>query len=145
MPSTSLRLSAAQIKRLKTQGCTASDWKAVAISKKTDLARLHNVTFSGTVRLGDTGGTVTVEGVERPCGIYDAAIDACSIGDHVRIAGIGSVLSNYEIADGVVVENVASLVAETGSSFGNGTQLETVNEGGGREVTIVNELTAQTA
>ena len=145
MPSTSLRLSAAQIKRLKTQGCTASDWKAVAISKKTDLARLHNVTFSGSVRLGDTGGTVTVEGVERPCGIYDAAIDACSIGDHVRIAGIGSVLSNYEIADGVVVENVASLVAETGSSFGNGTQLETVNEGGGREVTIVNELTAQTA
>ena len=145
MPSKPLRLSAAQVKRLKTQGCTASDWKNISISKKTDCSRLQNVAFSGSVQLGDTGGTVSVEGVERPCGIYDAAIDACSIGDHVRIAGIGSVISNYEIAAGAVIEDVASLVAEAGSSFGNGTELETVNEGGGRDVTIVDDLTSQIA
>ncbi|OIO94013.1 MAG: hypothetical protein AUJ92_11165 [Armatimonadetes bacterium CG2_30_59_28] len=88
---------------------------------------------------------IEVEGISKPCGLFHAHIHDCEIGDDVRIASIGTVVSNYVIESHVFVENVSALVADTTASFGNGVELEPVNEGGGRGVTIFNDLTAQTA
>jgi hypothetical protein len=139
------QLNNKQIDQLTLQHCTAVDWTHVFVSEGCDLKRLQRVHFSGTVRVGDISGVQNVDGVELNCGIYGAAVDHCDIGNHVRIANIGSVLSNYVIENNVVVQDVAALTAETNSSFGNGIELETINEGGGRGVRILNDLTSQTA
>ncbi len=139
------QLSEAQIAQLTAQHCTAADWKQVWIVAGCDLTRIQRVQFAGTVRIGDLSGVKRVDGVERDCGISGAAIVQCDVGDRVRIANIGSVLSGYVIEDDVLIEDVGSLTTDAGAAFGNGVELETINEGGGRNVRILNDLTAQTA
>ena len=139
------QLSDEQTKKLIQQGCTAADWRQVTVSPGCDVTRIHNAQFSGFVRIGDTNGIHSVDGIEMPCGIYSASIANCEIGNHVRIANIGSAISNYFIDDDALVQDVAALVADQGSSFGNGVELETINEGGGRGIRIINDLTSQTA
>lgn len=139
------RLNEQQVSELNLQGCTASDWQQVFLHPNSDLARIRNAHFFGTVRIGENSGTHSVDGVELPCGIHGASVANCEIGDHVRIANVGSVISNYVIENNVVIEDVAALTTDSGAAFGNGVELETVNEGGGRGVRIINDLTSQTA
>ena len=141
----STRITPSQIKKLNKQGCTAHNWKTVTLSPHCDLTRLHNVSFIGKVTVGKNGGSVSVGGTDMPCGIYDAVIADCTIGDNVRIANIGSSITNYVIGTNVLIENVASIIAGSDATFGNGIELDVVNEGGGRGTKIINELTAQTA
>jgi hypothetical protein len=138
-------LSKAQIDQLTAQGCTAGDWSRVTIAPDADLARFRNAHFRGTVSVGGNSGVADVDGVALPCGVYDAFLVDCTVGANVRIARIGSVVANYDIADGAVVQDVAVLSAETDATFGVGTALETVNEGGGRLVRLVPTLSSQTA
>jgi hypothetical protein len=138
-------LTQAQIERLTAQGCTAEDWSNVSLDAAADLSRFRNAHFLGAVAVGPNAGHVTVDGVELPCGIFDATLSDCSIGAHVRIARVGSVVARYVIEDGAVIQDVAALTADTGSAFGAGTALEPVNEGGGRVVRLFPELSAQSA
>jgi len=140
-----VHLTEHQVAQLVKQGCTASDWRSITVSPDCDLARISDVHFYGTVQLGSTAGGHVVDGVEFVCGIYRASIADCVIGNQVRIANIGTVISNYSIEDGVVIQDVASIVADLGATFGNGVELETINEGGGRGIKIINDLTSQTA
>lgn len=133
------------VARLLEQGCTAESWSRVAFGPGVDPSRIRNVHFVGPVSIAATEGRVEVDGVRLPCGLYDATIADCTIGAGVRIARIGSVVSGYDIADGAVIQDVAALTAESGSTFGAGTEVETVNEGGGRVVRLLPELQAQVA
>jgi len=142
---TYLQLNEKQIAQLTLQGCAAADWRQVMIVPNLDLARIQNAYFFGSVRIGDVSGSHTVDGVELHSGVYGASIANCDIGDSVRVANIGSVLSNYIIEKNVLIEDVAALTADSNATFGNGVELETVNEGGGRGVRIINDLTSQTA
>jgi NDP-sugar pyrophosphorylase family protein len=139
------QLNEKQVAQLSAQRCTATDWRQVRIAAGCDVSRINDAHFSGTVRIGDNAGTHSVDGVELHCGIYGASVANCDIGDHVRIANIGSVLSNYLIGNNVVIQDVAAVTADANATFGNGVELETVNEGGGRGVRIINDLTSQTA
>lgn len=141
MPS----LSQAHIEQLTTQGCTAEAWSSVSLDGHAELSRLRNVHFRGVVSVGANDATVAVDGIDLPCGIYDATVVDCTIGAQVRIARIGSVVARYDIGDGVVIQDVAALTADAGSTFGAGTNVETVNEGGGRVVRLTPELSAQSA
>lgn len=143
-PATS-HLTEDQVSQLVQQGCTASDWRSVVFAPECDLGRIRNVHFVGKVEIGSLAGSCSLEGVEFPCGIYEASIADSIIGDRVRIANIGSVISNYVIGEGALIQDVGSLVAEPGATFGNGIELDAVNEGGGRGIRIVNELTSQVA
>lgn len=138
-------LDQSQIAALLAQGCSSHHWGSVHVSPDTDVSRFRNVTFIGTVRIGGNRGSVTIDGVERDCGIYNAAVAHCTVGDNVRIANIGSTISNYDIADNVCIEDVASITAESDAVCGNGVELDVVNEGGGRTVVLHNDMTAQTA
>jgi hypothetical protein len=135
----------AQIEQLTVQGCTAETWSSVSLDRDADLARIRSAHFLGAVTVGVNTASVSVDGAELPCGIYDATVADCTIGAHVRIARVGSVVARYDIGDGVVIQDVAALTADAGSAFGAGTEVETVNEGGGRVVRLVPELSAQTA
>ena len=138
-------LSEQQITQLERQGCSSDDWRSITIASGCDLSRIHNVHFSGTVGIGDTSGTRTVDGVDLPCGLFQATIANCTIGNHVRIANVGSVVAQYVIEDGVVIQDVGCLSVTPGSTFGNGTEIEALNEAGGRGIRIVNDLSAQAA
>ena len=66
------------------------------------------------------------------------------IGDHVRISNV-SWLADYKIGDSVILEAVGEISMSGESKFGNGCVLDILNEGGGRELTIYNDLNAQIA
>jgi hypothetical protein len=107
---------------------------------------VRNVEFDGQIRLGNFDGTVeSGTGLEKPAGIYNAYLSNCAVGDGVRIANIGSHIANYTIGDGACIEDVGVMSTLAGATFGNGFEVEALNEGGGREVTLFNELSAQFA
>lgn len=139
-------LSGEQIDTLRAGGCTAEDWSRVQVAQDFNPANIIRAHFAGEVRLGNCTGLVSgSHGLSKPAGIYDAEVANCSIGDGVRIARIGVHLSGYQIGDGVCIEDVGVLQADPGSQFGNGVQVEALNEGGGREVTLFDALSAQFA
>ncbi len=134
-----------EVRRLEQQGCRAMAWEQVTVHPDLSLDRVRNAEFRGTVRLGDNRGAVKVDGVELPCGVYQTVLDDCEVGDGARIDRIGSVISNVIIGPGAVVQDVAALTADAGAACGVGTELETVNEGGGRVVRLTPTMSAQSA
>lgn len=135
----------AQIAQLAAQGCTAADWSSVSLDGRADLSRFRNAHFRGVVSVGANDASVSVDGIDLPCGIFDATVADCIIGAQVRIARVGSVVARYDIGDGAVIQDVAALTADAGSTFGVGTEVDAVNEGGGRVVRLIPELSAQAA
>jgi len=135
-----------QVKQLSSQGCTADDWSLVKIDKDFDLSRLRHCNFLGNVTVFNLSGRVSdVHGVEKPCGLYNATIINCSIGKGVRIANVRVHVSNYDIGDNVCIEDVGTIQANLGATFGNGIRVKALNEAGGREVVIFDELNSQFA
>lgn len=138
-------LSPEEIQTLENNGCTAEGWQSVQVSTGFDVERVRDTSFFGVVRIGSNSSQVTTCGLKRPCGIYRASVADCTIGDNVFIANIGSVIRNYVIEDGVIIEDVSSMTTEEDVTFGNGVRIEVLNETGGREVTLFNEMNAQVA
>ena len=141
-----IALSDAQIELLKSQGCRAVDWSCVLVTKGFDPGRVFNTRFEGVIRIGALDGTVSsASGQIRPCGIEDATLINCTLGDGVRIATVGSHIANYEIGDGACIEDVGVIQTNTGAAFGHGTEVEVLNEGGGREVCLFSGMSSQFA
>lgn len=138
-------LTDTQIQRLADQGCSAGDWNSVSVEMGTDISRIRHVQFIGIVSIGINKGSIVCDGIELPCGLYDATIARCEIGDNVRIANIGSAVVDYRIESDVLIQNVGALVADEKGNFGNGIELKPINEGGGRGTILHNDLTAQSA
>jgi len=139
-------LTADEIVELTAQGCTCEDWSHIEVAEGFDAGKISDTQFSGKVRLGRFDNHVSFfGGVTKPCGISNARIHNCIIGDDVYIDEIGNYIANYVIEDGVVIENVDLLAVEGESTFGNGVEVTVVNEAGGREVPIYDNLSAHTA
>lgn len=128
------------------QGCSAVDWQSIRVADGFNALRVRGTHFIGQIRIGRlAGNTKGSHGLEKSSGIYNATIIDCSLGDNVRIANVGVHIANYDIADKVCIENVGTMGVNAGATFGNGVEIEVLNEGGGREVIIFDELTAQFA
>ena len=139
-------LSDEEIARLTNQGCSCPDWARVRVGQGFDPGRIDSTHFSGDVRLGGFEKEVSFPGgVTKSAGISNATIHNCTIGSNVYIGQIRNYIANYVIEDDVVIENVDLLAVEGESSFGNGTEVEVVNEAGGREIPIYDHLSAHTA
>jgi len=139
-------LSEDEITRLEKQGCTCSDWARVRVAQKFNPERVKFTHISGDVEIGLLEKTITFYGgLTGPAGISHAAIHNCKIGNNVYINNINNYIANYLIEDDVVIDNVDLLAVEGQSSFGNGTEVAVVNEAGGREISIYDELSAHTA
>ena len=138
-------LSQAEIDLLEKAGCRAAAWSDIQVKEGFDPRRVHHVHFAGPVQIGALQGAISLEGAELPAEIADATLSNCQLGDNVRVTGIGSHLANYIIGDNAVVTDIGLLATRPGSTFGNGIEVEAVNEGGGREVPIFNEISSQFA
>ena len=135
-----------EIQTMQEQGCSADDWSLVQVADDFQPQRVRQSQFSGDVRIGSLAGSVDVGGgLQKPCGIERAYLSGCAIGDGVRIANIGAHVANYDIRSGVVIENVGVMETAAGATFGNGVEIEPLNEGGGREVNLFNRLDSQFA
>lgn len=134
-----------EIKKLKMQNCFAENWSKIQVDEEFNVKYVNNVRFYGNIRIGKLNNTVKYsDGLEKHSMIRNADIFNCAIGDNVFISNVKS-LSNYRIEDQVIIENVGQLFVEGKSIFGNGYEIEILNEGGGRELKIFDKLTAQIA
>ncbi len=139
-------LSAEEIDILLMQGCDAEDFSAIEVAEGFDPSRVRATHFSGSVKIGVLEKQISFfGGVEEPAGIYHARIHNCVIGNNVYIDNIENYIANYVIEDEAVIRHIGLLAVEGESSFGNGTQAKVINESGGREVPIYDNLSAQTA
>ncbi|HSL88749.1 MAG TPA: DUF4954 family protein [Ignavibacteriaceae bacterium] len=105
-----------EINHIKNNGCTAEDWNKIKVLESFNSDLIRNVCFSGEV----------------------------SIGENVLIQDV-KLLSNYRIENNVFLKNISSLIVNSETTFGNGTEISVLNEGGGRELLIFDKLSAQIA
>ncbi len=138
-------LTRPEIQTLEQQGCQAEKWEQVTVSPDFTPANIQQVTFRGVVQLGRFSTPLEIEpGVVKSAGLYRSFIQDCTIADDVYLADVKT-LVGYNIGSQAAIENVGALVVTGISTFGNGTQIEVLNEGGGRELIIFDRLTAQIA
>jgi hypothetical protein len=137
-------LTKEEIDTLRSQGCIAENWADITVKEGFTPGPVINNRFEGKIRLGLFSGTIEVDGISKKCGIFNSSVRDCDIGDHVCIAEVRN-LANYVIEENVAIENVGSLIVKGESTFGNGTEIEVLNEGGGRELPIFDRLTSQIA
>lgn len=139
------KLTTTEVALLEKQGCMSTNWSKVEVSGGFEAEYIQNVTFRRHVKIGATGTEiVNDDGIRRRTGIYHAEIIDCTIGDNVFISRIGSYISGYDIADNAYIEDTGNIVCTGKSTFGNGVMAAALNEGGGREVPIYDDITAQT-
>ena len=110
-----IALTSSQIATLTAAGNSAHDWQQVRVGEQFDASAIRGCRFEGVVEI-ETGVTL-----------------------------INSTICNYHICSGTSICDTLRLECRHSSSFGNGTRVATVNENGGRMVTIYNDLTAQVA
>jgi hypothetical protein len=134
-----------EISILLSQGCSAEKWTDISVKEEFSCGNIWFTRFEGTITLGIYSGIIEVEkGISRKHGIYNSYIRHCDIEDNVLISDVKN-LANYIIEKNVVIENVGSLITIEESTFGNGTEIEVLNEGGGRELPIFDKLSSQIA
>jgi carbonic anhydrase/acetyltransferase-like protein (isoleucine patch superfamily) len=139
-------LSAGQIAQLTEQGCSCEDWSQVEVADGFKAEKVKSTHFCGQIKLGVFDKEVSFfGGVKKPAGISHATIHNCTIGNNVYISHVRNYIANYVIEDEAVIDNIDLLAVEGKSTFGNGTEVAVVNESGGREIPIYDQLSAHTA
>ena len=131
---------------LEEQGCTAEDWSDILVSDDFTVDTLHNVTFYGHVEVGSMIGSIEVEeGFLRRCGIRNASLRNVIVGDDCLIENIHGYVNGYNIGSHCLLSNIGTMSCQEDATFGNGTVISVLNEGGKGNVTLCEELTAQIA
>lgn len=139
-------LTASQIAALEAQSCRCDDWSQVTVAEGFNPKYVRNVNFSGQIRLGSFNKIFTLAGgICKHSGIYHATLHNVVVGDDCMIEHIRNYIANYVIGDGSYIENVTDLITYGDTSFGNGTKVSVLNETGGREVTIHDNLSSHEA
>lgn len=135
-----------EIDQLIQQGCQSDEWDKLYIKSTTDISKIISVTFSGENYLGSIEGSRTFYGgIVKQNSIKNVHLHNCKIGDNAFINNVKSYVANYNIGDNVLIDNVDIIAVDGACSFGNGVSVDVINEGGGREILIFNQLSAQIA
>lgn len=130
---------------LTRQGCLSEDWSQVLVAHDFNSNYVHQVRFEGDVRLGIFNGqSVRAGNLSRSSGLYSSHIKNCEIKGEAYLSGVG-LLANYLVENEVIIENVSSMTTEGETTFGGGTEIEVLNEGGGREIPLFDQLSSQIA
>ncbi len=129
-----------EIKTLQSQGCSATDWTKIEIAAGSDLSLIRDVDFRGHVKIGRVAATANPF-----CGIRNALIIDCEIGDYPAIRNIGTMLQGTRIGSNVTIVNTGRITTEEEASCGIGIPVAVLDETGSRPVYIYPGLSAQTA
>lgn len=136
-----------EIELLRQNGCSCDDWSAISVAPDFDPCRCRSVRFEGKNILGSAAGSICLcDGLPaEKCGIYDATLVDCRVGDNVMIKNVRSAIVGYNIGDGCYISDVGVLACRKGAMFGNGTRVNVLDETGGRSIAIFDTLSAQFA
>ena len=139
------KLKKMEIEFLKSQGCISQSWEKILI-KNVDLNRIKDVSFHGKIKIKELNGNVSYHNkVKVEASITRATLIDVVINGNVYINNVGRLIANYEIEDGVIIENAGAIYMEGESSFGNGVETSPIMEGNGRSVKIFNRLNSHIA
>ena len=131
---------------MEAQGCTAKSWADVEVAEAFNPLYVRNTHFSGKNRLGVFGKEIDLPGgLSIHSGIYNATLHNCEVGNDAHLYNIHNYIANYHIGNNTCIENVNAILVDRRSTFGNGVRVPVMNEGGGREIPIFNELSASLA
>lgn len=135
-----------EIGQLVHQGCSSTDWSLVQVSPDFIPDNIQNSRFTGHIRLNSfTHFVKLVGGITFNTGIYNCWLHNCEVGKNALIHNVRSYIANYRIGEGVIIHNVTTMAVDGETYFGNGTRVEAINEGGGREIPIYDHLSAHVA
>ncbi len=138
--------TSAEIEQLEQQGCAAEDWTLIEVHPELNLKYLRGTRFSGHCTIGRFEKSFTMPGgMRKHSGIFHATLHNVTVGDDCCIENIKNYIANYDIEHDSFVENVDIIITTGPTAFGNGVEVSVLNETGGREVTIHDQLTAQEA
>ena len=139
-------LTSVEIAQLEAQGCSATNWADVEVASEFEARYVHNARFSGHNRLGVFRREIAMPGgLKVHSGIYNATLHNCEVGDDAHLYNIHNYIANYHIGANTCIENVNAILVDGKTTFGNGVRVPVMNEGGGREIPIFNELSASLA
>ena len=140
------KLTQQEIAQLEQQGCTAEDWAQIEVHPELNMKYVRHVRFSGHCSVGRFEKSFTMPGgIHKHSGLFHATLHNVSVGDDCCIENIKNYIANYDIEQDSFIENVDIIMVDGPTSFGNGVEVSVLNETGGREVTIHDQLTAQEA
>ena len=140
------KLTAQEIAQLEAQGCKAYNWAEVEVAEDFDARFVRHANFSGHNRLGVFRREIELPGgLHVHSGIYNATLHNCEVGDDAHLYNIHNYIANYSIGHNTCIENVNAILVDGRTTFGNGVRVPVMNEGGGREIPIFNELSASLA
>ncbi len=135
------KLTEAEISELSRQGCSATSWETVLVSEDFSAHNIYYTHFEGEVRIGRLTGKLSNG---KRAGIYKSYIENSIIEDDVFLSDVKR-LVRYRVAEGSFLMNIGAMEVTGETAFGNGMELEVLNEGGGRELPMYDRLTAQIA
>ncbi len=140
------KLTSQEIAQLESQGCSAENWAEVEVAEAFDAQYVRNTRFSGHNRIGVFRRQIEMPGgLKVHSGIYNATLHNVEVGDDAHLYNIHNYIANYRIGRETCIENVNAILVDGKTTFGNGVRVPVMNEGGGREIPIFNELSASLA
>lgn len=140
------KLFDAEIASLKLQGCTADEWNNISVHPNFNTENVHFINFSGSIQLGVLEGEFKLAGgYTKHSALRNANLHNCIIGNNVLIENVQNYIANYRIGDNTFIQNIHFMFVEGESTFGNGFEVSVLNETGGREVAIYDNLSAHFA
>ncbi len=135
-----------EIALLERQGCSADDWSDLFVAPGFLASTVQRCRFSGKNYLGVFSDGITLPGgVTQKTGIYNTWLHDCRVGDQSYISDIRGYIAHYDIGEHVIIANCDRIFMEGESSFGNGVQVDVLDETGGRQLLIYDKLSAHTA
>lgn len=139
-------LTQTEIDILSSNGSICFNWNLVLVKDGFEPHYIRNTQFSGNIKLGVFEKEFTLPGgLKKHSGIHNSVLHNCTIGDNVLIENIQNYIANYTIGDNCFIQNVDVILVDRKTSFGNGVQVNVLNETGGREVHINDKLSAHFA
>ena len=132
-----------EIYQLEQQGCAADDWMNIVVEDSFKPNHIWNSTFEGNISIGAFNSSADKQGITA-VGIFHSRIIECEIGNNVKIDRVNR-LKNYTINNDCVLQDLGSLAVDGETTFGNGTELEVLNEAGGRSLIIYDKISSQIA
>src|SRR5690554_2526076 len=139
-------LTPSEIDLMEQNGCSCTDWEQVTVKEGFNPSRVKNSRFSGTIQLGIFEKEFNLPGgLKKQAGLNQAVLHNCFVGDNVVIENVQNYIANYTIGDNCFIQNVDVILVDGTTSFGNGVQVNVLNETGGREVHINDKLSAHFA
>jgi len=132
-------LTQEEIETLENQQNTCEDWSQVKVQNTFNPSAVRNCCFLGSIQLPEFFGTVrTAGGITLPAGLYNCTIHN-SIVENSCLRDV-SLISHTVINQGVVVQNVGSIVCGGTTTYGVGRPIVTGSEKGGRTIRCFPEM-----